>query len=250
MTAVTVEPKKVLQLINSMGYKNVSAAELKEFTKDLKKLIKYEQKPKQPKQNRNSSDNLQPQVVHAPENVINVTIIKEASPKKSVQTEHKTKFIGRDTNKAQDAVNTGRDCRDPERDEAVKLSKRLSRLPNHVKNKIRRVSIAQSDPMESETREPVKLPSKRLLRLSGHVRSKNPKIVYKNGGVSVKGVLVRNTPTDLYQKYQDDWIKFKSFIPGENDRQSVRRSIRKKMQQKDEDDDKVYVHFPDETGDH
>lgn len=31
--AITVEPKRVLQLINSMGYKNVSATELKEFTK-------------------------------------------------------------------------------------------------------------------------------------------------------------------------------------------------------------------------
>lgn len=35
MTAVNVEPKKVLRLINSMGYKNVSATELKEFTKGI-----------------------------------------------------------------------------------------------------------------------------------------------------------------------------------------------------------------------
>lgn len=28
-----VDPRRVLQLINDMGYKNVSASELKEFTK-------------------------------------------------------------------------------------------------------------------------------------------------------------------------------------------------------------------------
>lgn len=31
--SAAIEPKKVLHLINSMGYKNVSATELKEFTK-------------------------------------------------------------------------------------------------------------------------------------------------------------------------------------------------------------------------
>lgn len=33
MSAVSADPKKVLQLINDMGYKNVSATELKAFTK-------------------------------------------------------------------------------------------------------------------------------------------------------------------------------------------------------------------------
>lgn len=31
--ADSVDPRRVLQLINDMGYKNVSATELKEFTK-------------------------------------------------------------------------------------------------------------------------------------------------------------------------------------------------------------------------
>lgn len=33
--STSIEPKKVLQLINSMGYKNVSASELKQFTKGM-----------------------------------------------------------------------------------------------------------------------------------------------------------------------------------------------------------------------
>lgn len=97
---------------------------------------------------------------------------------------------------------------------------------------------AQTDCPTRDNEEPVKQ-LKRLIRLPRHLRTKNPKVIYKKGIVSgvTNGVLVRNTPTDLYKKYQDDWIKFKSYIPGENSRLSVRRSIRKKMQQKDDDDD-------------
>ncbi|XP_055298379.1 uncharacterized protein LOC129566455 [Sitodiplosis mosellana] len=208
--SITVEPAKILQLINSMGYKNVSATELKEFTKDVKRLMKYEQRQKV--SSTGNVPRVSPQVIqHAPENVINVTIIKEATPKKS----------------------------DPAPTVRVSKSVGKSDVPS------------QTDIPEKDIEEPVKQ-KKRLLRLPRHGRTKNPKVIYKKGiGCGVKnGVLIRNTPTDLYQKYQDDWIKFKSYIPGENSRMNVRRRIRKKMQQKEDDNAKVYVHFPDETGDH
>lgn len=145
-----------------------------------------------------------PHVVHAPENVINVTIIKEASPRKS------------------------------EPPPTMRVSKSVGKCDVQ----------AQTDKPEKDNEEPVKQ-SKRLLRLPRNVKTKNPKIIYKKGIVNgVKnGVLIRNTPTDLFKKYQDDWIKFKSYIPGENSRLNVRRSIRKKMQQKDVDDAKVRANF-------
>lgn len=160
--------------------------------------MKYEQRQKV-----STSANvpkISPQVIHAPENVINVTIINEASPKKD----------------------------EPSPTLRVSKSVGKSNVPT------------QTDIPEKDVEQPVK-ESKRLLRLPRHTRTKNPKVIYKKGIVSgVKnGVLVRNTPTDLYKKYQDDWIKFKSYIPGENSRQNVRRSVRKKMQQKDDDDAKV-----------
>lgn len=45
-----------------------------------------------------------------------------------------------------------------------------------------------------------------------------------------KRILVKNTPVDLYHKYQSDWEKFKKYIPGENSREDVRKEIRKTMQ--------------------
>lgn len=48
-------------------------------------------------------------------------------------------------------------------------------------------------------------------------------------GRTMKETLIRNTPTDLYHKYQQDWIKYKHTMPGENSREEVREVVRKKM---------------------
>lgn len=159
---------------------------------DLKKLVKYERKSK-------GASELIPQVRHMPENVINVTIIKEASP---------TKIEPRPTER--------------------------------VKTVDRTVEVqGQNGTDKSETADE-KRPTKNVLRLPKHIKPNNPKVVFKKSGSNAKnGVLVRNTPTDLYQKYQEDWAKFKSYIPGENGRAKVRRSVRSKMQHKDYDDAKV-----------
>lgn len=156
--------------------------------------MKYEQKQKTTNENA-------PQVVHAPENVINVTIIKETISKKSEQ---------------QPTV-----C--------------IAKTVKNTEVQVQTVTEADKPNSDSETK-PVKQ-RKKLLRLPRHIRTKNPKIVYKTGNVN--GVLVRNTPTDLFQKYQEDWAKFKNYIPGETNRLSIRKSIQKKMQHKDDYDAKV-----------
>lgn len=156
----------------------------------MKKLVKYEQ---------TTTKKPHSKVRLAPENIINITVIKELSPQKVESPATRTKSIN------------------PSDENPIQQSEK----------------IEQAD-APAETRQ-----SKRLLRLPKHIKTRNPKIVYKKGIVSDKrnGMLIRNTPTDLYQKYQEDWIKFKAFIPGETNRIQVRRSIRKKMQQKDNDDD-------------
>lgn len=50
---------------------------------------------------------------------------------------------------------------------------------------------------------------------------------------------IRNTPTDLYQHYQQDWDRFKNLLPGENSRSNVRSAIRKKMERKPQPNKKV-----------
>ncbi|KAF5283725.1 hypothetical protein FQA39_LY17222 [Lamprigera yunnana] len=40
--SLTLNPEMILRCLNELGYKGISATELKEFMKDLKRLIKYE----------------------------------------------------------------------------------------------------------------------------------------------------------------------------------------------------------------
>lgn len=163
---------------------------------DLKKLMKYEQKQKTTNENT-------PQVVHAPENVINVTIIKETNSKQCQQ---------------QPTVCTAKSVKNTE-------------------VQVQTETETEADKPSSDSEAKPAKQRKQLLRLPRHIRTKNPKIIYKTGNVN--GVLVRNTPTDLFQKYQEDWAKFKDFIPGENQRLNIRKSVRKRMQHKDDYDSKV-----------
>lgn len=64
----------------------------------------------------------------------------------------------------------------------------------------------------------------------------------KSTGVKESKKLIRNTPTDLFQKYQEDWIKYKHLLPGENSREDVREVVRKKLQKSDANQ-KVYPFF-------
>lgn len=167
--------------------------------------MKYEQKSKA----KTATTKHHQRMRLAPENIINVTIVKESSPQKV--------------------------------DQAPTMKSKSIDVP--IENSVHQNQETEQPNVSSETKH-----SKRLLCLPKHIKTKNPKIVYKKGFASStqNGVLIRNTPTDLFQKYQEDWIKFKAFIPGESSRTQLRRSIRRKMQQKDDDDDaKVSVLYLD-----
>lgn len=167
--------------------------------------MKYEQKPKA----KTATTKHHQRTRHAPENIINVTIVKESSPQKVDQAP----------------------------------TTKLKSIDTPHENSVQQDQETEQPNISDETKH-----SKRLLRLPKHIKTRNPKIVYKKGIASCRqnGVLIRNTPTDLYQKYQEDWIKFKNSIPGESSRTQLRRSIRRKMQRKDDDDDaKVSVLYLD-----
>lgn len=139
---------------------------------------------------------------HCPENIINVTIINGSKHKENVKPSESSKEVQKTT----------------------ETQSQLTSEANSAASTRRR-----------------KLLSKRLLLLPKHVKTRRTNIVHKKGTADGMndGVLVRNTPADLYQKYQNDWNKFKSFIPGESIRRDIRESVRSKMQHKPEDPPKV-----------
>lgn len=141
---------------------------------------------------------------HCPENIINVTIINESKQKENVKPSESSKEV--QTTESQ----------------SLSQSQLTSSANSAAPSRRRKLS-------------------KRLLLLPKHVKTRKTNIVHKKGtaeGVD-DGVLVRNTPADLYQKYQNDWNKFKSLIPGESTRRDVRESVRSKMHQKVDEPPKV-----------
>lgn len=171
---------------------------------DLKKLIKYETHSKQIEK---------PAPIRTePENVINVTIVKQ-------------------TLSAEEAV-------DANITYAKQPTPKAEPLPQKIDSETQTIesNLNNCDKTTSKSKS-----MKKVLQLSKPIKTRNSNVIFKNLNANDEsdGILVRNTPTDLYQKYKSDWVKFKSYIPGENSRESVRRSVRLKMQQKIEDPPKV-----------
>lgn len=138
---------------------------------------------------------------HRPENIINVTIINESKQKENIKPSESNK--------------------------EVQTTETQSQL-----------TLGATSSVASSSRRKL---SKRLLLLPKHVKSRKTNIVHKKGTAEGcdDGILVRNTPADLYQKYQNDWNKFKCLIPGDSQRRDVRESVRLKMQHKAEEPPKV-----------
>lgn len=59
-------------------------------------------------------------------------------------------------------------------------------------------------------------------------------------------LIIRNTPTDLFQFYQKGWERFRHLLPGENSRSSVRAEVRKRMEHQPPPKPKVYLRFEDD----
>lgn len=147
---------------------------------------------------------------HEPENVINVTIVKQTLP----------------ADDQQHAIN----------DEKPKQQQSIVETEPH--------KIDTETQTIDNNREKIggKVKStKKILQLSKQIKTRNTNVVFKRTSAhdGHDGILVRNTPTDLYHKYKSDWAKFKSYIPGENSRQSVRDSVRARMHHKVDDPPQV-----------
>lgn len=176
-----------------------------QYFSDLKKLIKYETHSKK-------IENPAP-IRTEPENVINVTIVKQTLP----------------TEAPVDANNTN----------PKQPSRKVESSPRKIDTETQTIEPNKIT-CEKRTSRPKSM--KKVLQLSKPIKTRNSNVIFKNFNANDDGdgILVRNTPTDLYQKYKRDWDKFKSYIPGENSRQSVRRSVRAKMHQKVDEPPKVW----------
>jgi len=224
--SIQLDPREVLAHLNSMGYRNISADILKEFIKNLKRLITYE-----------SRYSLRSPNVNAAESPIflNKNNIQDHFEKLYKTSTKATKARIDSTLKQSDREND--DPYDPYKFDRQRVDEPVDARPNKqnkqgagIQNQLKRIK---------PNTEPSKA-SENVVK-----RSQPP----RPNSAPVASYYIRNTPTDLYQNYQREWSRFKHQLPGESPRFNERQVVRKRMEtiQKSHAKPKVFVLMKDDN---
>lgn len=214
-----LQPHDVLKYLNELGYQNISSAQLKEFMKDLKRLIKYEQK-----QVKENLENISPAVpydqLRPSHNVTRKPIKVQQNLKKNKKIV--SLEIKRPTYPCHTACIT----------ETVKEESFHSSTPNQSKSTLNKyVSEASSAPNFQQLDEPVLVSPKRVKSCESQCTctTKNYNSKAKKSYIIPRppAKTLKSDPVALYHKYQNEWKKQK--LPGENNHSELRWAIRERM---------------------
>lgn len=207
----TFDYRDILKTLNSIGYSNISAAELKAFKKGLFS-------------DRRPYDHFISNKIHFFPPDLNALIKYESgNSSKANENLHSVR-----KNKENEGIGRAEILVNPNQMENCSHNQNRHQTPTRSKKTVDRGTQLDEkkdkvkDGEHTETERPIsteKNPSTTKQR-HGRAKSKFP----------TKRVLVKNTPVDLYQMYKRDWEKFKKFIPGENTREEVRKEVRARVQ--------------------
>ncbi|XP_055387322.1 uncharacterized protein LOC129615923 [Condylostylus longicornis] len=203
----SLDPREVLMCLNDMGYRNITSTQLKEFIKDLRKLIKYEE---QFCSNHNEAH-------------------KEQNKDSKVKFDKNSNRRGLHRNNSA-PVATAKTISENEIDKTIRKDLKLRRREcenktslyidgtslNHLeKDKTCKGSL-QRGGCEKE-RLQTKLKQSEEINSARTCRTK-----------SARGIK-ENDPVELYQYYKREWERFKKNFPGENSHSELRSSIKRKL---------------------
>ncbi|KAJ6647793.1 hypothetical protein Bhyg_03016 [Pseudolycoriella hygida] len=213
--SIELDPREVLAHLNSLGYRNISAYVLKEFIKNLRKLIAYDTQhsARLPKDDTDS----------------------KLSYLKKSDFQDRFEYLYKTTTEATKARNNARLKRtDKENDDPYDFYKldrirvdEVMQYPRKCKQGSQQKEINQNAKAQNICKNELNQPSR----------------------TSSAPYFIRNTPTDLYQNYQREWSRFKHLLPGENPRVNERQIVRKRMEtiQKPQPKAKVFVLMNDDN---
>ncbi|XP_019864603.1 hydrolethalus syndrome protein 1 homolog [Aethina tumida] len=200
-----IDPKIVLMHLNELGFTNINALQLKEFIKDLKKLLKYE-KRRMLEENSSDEENVEPGRVETykshthssrarqKESQITVQISKSNIPKQICHPHCKHVTETQDVNWV--------DSKQPDKKEPVKTN--LNQVQSAEES-------IKSVPPNSLDNVPADKPaSTNFIKAEKHSLRSN-----------------KSDPVSLYHQYKDIWSR--TVIPGTTSRSDLRWAIRERM---------------------
>uniref|UniRef100_A0A1B6DBD7 Centriolar and ciliogenesis-associated protein HYLS1 C-terminal domain-containing protein n=1 Tax=Clastoptera arizonana TaxID=38151 RepID=A0A1B6DBD7_9HEMI len=189
---IELDPNEVLAHLNQMGYHNITPLQLREFIKDLKKLILYEQRELEANRNLSSTDSSSSQSLR--------NIPCNEGHTQMFNRQHK------DGNKTKDA-----DAYSESSDFSIQNNKLIEDTAPH-----------QSYPIESK---------RTALHSKENIYNQHPKssfikprnLTRQRPGLTAK----RSDPVLLFHHYRQLWKQQK--LPGEEPHSDLRWAIRNKM---------------------
>uniref|UniRef100_A0A1Q3EWJ0 Centriolar and ciliogenesis-associated protein HYLS1 C-terminal domain-containing protein n=1 Tax=Culex tarsalis TaxID=7177 RepID=A0A1Q3EWJ0_CULTA len=200
--AIPLDAREILSHLNQLGYRNITPEQLKEFQKDLRKLIKFDTRTldtlvhpealKQATQHMNTFQRLHTLTTISYNAKINR---KSAGGSSKGQTVPPAETISRGETPLPDAV-------DHHQPQARVQEKENLPAAAGVKTKKKHPKEKDSDPA--------------------------CKMWIRPRSTSAMGFR-KNDPVSLYHAYQKEWTKFKNQLPGENSHSDLRWQVRTKL---------------------
>ncbi|XP_002079634.2 uncharacterized protein LOC6732514 [Drosophila simulans] len=234
MSHLPLDARAILQYLNDLGYRNISAEQLREFLKDLRKLIKHEERLAENAKESDFSGLHKRGTVSSRAKLSSEKDKENAAPScpcpSAKEKECKT---DKDDDLRERSVG-GASFADLARLFKEKLLMDASVPPMSAKNlvpeksqvngrrrsrsKTRREKEPSISSSESEANED-RLRMQRRRRSKSHPRSASNR---RSASVRQRRKSMHCDPVALFQYYQKEWAHFRSQIPGENTRIGVR----------------------------
>ncbi|XP_050310482.1 uncharacterized protein LOC126746327 isoform X1 [Anthonomus grandis grandis] len=197
-----IDPREVLAYLNELGYTNISAQQLKEFIKDLKKIIKYDYRTRQQPCSESVeylSDNTE----------LNYSSDKENLPCEPAPKAPKEKHI------------------------AVHIyDKKTRRCIDHehcihtcLTEPANKTQVTQTVDLSSKPESTV-APPPSVMTSRASSKDRKARVAFIKPKV-LKPMVNKTDPVALYHYYQSQWKRAK--IPGQESRDDLRWAIREKM---------------------
>ncbi|CAD7079453.1 unnamed protein product [Hermetia illucens] len=222
--SVSFDAREVLTHLNALGYRNISAEQLKEFIKDLKKLIKYESRigavlhaqQFELDGNRNEKD------VFSKLHENQTTSIKAKYGTSAKKTETKPSSPSRKI-KPRNIFKESNQIKNPPGDIKETKSRPQSASTTVTTNTERPKSAMDTG------RRPKTPKSSRISRSARSSTDQKENRMWIRPKIPHPQPPRTKDPVQLYQFYQREWERFKPQLPGENDHSELRWQIRHKL---------------------
>ncbi|KAH8412497.1 hypothetical protein KR009_002618, partial [Drosophila setifemur] len=242
MSHLPLDARAILQHLNELGYRNISAEQLREFLKDLRKLIKYEERLADNGKGDDFSSLHKRGTVSSRAKLTgernNDKDKENACPCLSSAAQGKVKGTESKTDRDDQQQRPNAGVSEAAFSDLARLFREKLLMEASIPPDMSKISARYSETNKRRSRSLTRQESGKQLPSSGESESDRPRVQSRRRSRSrprsaSRGSLLvrrqgksRHDPVALYQYYQKEWAHFRGQIPGETSHLSARFGVR------------------------